>query len=115
MHDRITNLIYALFTWFGRVGGLRFVITSAGLLLLIVPLMAWETSSSLQWIALQILGWGWLMQYVKRGHDFGAPAWLSLLVFFASVFLIPALFWAVMPGDDSHNEYGPRGSGASKV
>lgn len=50
------------------------------------------------------------MQFIKRGHDFGAPGWVSLIAFFASAFLIPAFFWAVMPGDDTHNKYGVRGA-----
>lgn len=109
MNDRIANLIYDLFTWFGRSGRIRFVVTGSVLILLIWPLMSWDVSSSLQNMISTFIGWCLMMQFIKRGHDFGAPAWVSLLVCFASICVVPAFFLAVMPGDDTHNKYGVRG------
>ena len=108
MDDRATNLIYDLFTWFGRVGPIRFVITVFLLFLLMFPLMSWDVSSSLQNTIMPIVSWCLLMQFIKRGHDFGAPAWLSVIVAFSIIVVIPPILWVVMPGDNASNKYGVR-------
>jgi len=101
MDERVTNLVYALFTGFGRIGQLRFIAISLTIILSLFLFLVLDPDfvrRDVYKVVLLVFSWCWLMQFIKRGHDFGAPAWVSLLVFFASVFLIPALFWAVMPG-----------------
>ena len=110
MDNVATNLFLNIFTWIGRSGCIRFVITGSLLLLVTSLITFWDVPSSIQNIMLPILSWAWLMQFVKRGHDFGLPAWASLIACFTSFAVIPALFWAVMPGDDTYNKYGIRGT-----
>ena len=106
MNDKSTNLVYALFTWFGRIGPVRFFITTFLLFLLASPLYVFDVPSSFQEPVMTIIAWCCLMQFIKRGHDFGAPAWMSLIAFCTIIIVIPAFFWGLMPGDNAHNKYG---------
>jgi len=110
MDDKVTNLIDALFTWSGRIGPVRFVVTFFLILLLSTLLILWEATASLQSFISPIIGWCLLMQFVKRGHDFGAPGWVSMIAALASVCVVPISFWAVMPRDNNYNKYGVRGA-----
>lgn len=100
-----------IFSAHGRIGRLRYMGYSFGLMLLVGAFMAGVTAAAGPTAGIVAFSIGWLliivinfMLSIPRAHDFNTTGWISIL---CMVPVVNFLFWFI-PGTAGENDYGKK-------
>lgn len=94
-------LLAELFSWNGRIGKSRYIFVTFSILIFSILILSSIDTEIIVELLLIILLVIWLIQGIKRCHDFGYSGWFQLAI------PVSTLLMMMKPGDPHENQYGP--------